>query len=195
MPRAQAIDKIRLQALDPHAFALDVATAVAVHLGALVPKVAPGQVVVASPTATPLYGHALALARYALDGTELADPEGAILWVHQALHASSALPEPDPSSSLLPSDPQHLPRSVGGWARLVTLAARARARLAAAHPVPAGELAALTGTSADYLRQQVREGALVAVGQKRSGAFAIDALSARAWYQSRTSFGKQSNDK
>lgn len=186
-------DRPLLENLDPETFATEMVGAMAAMLNRLHNDLARPPLCSVVPVATPLYQLALHLARFALDGTPLDDPDLVIREMHARLHRSLLAPTP----KFFPEreDPQDLDLTPGGWGELVLLAAQARLALLRKKPVPTGELAALANTSADYVRQKIREGVLHAVKLDRGHAnTAVKHADALAWAKSRGVRGLEKNN-
>lgn len=186
-------DRPLLENLDPETFATEMVGAMAAMLNRLHADLAQPPLRSVVPVATPLYQLALHLARFALDGTPLEDPERTIREMHARLHRSLRSPMP----KFFPDreDPQDLELTPEGWGELVLLAAQGRLELLRKKPVPAGELAALANTSADYVRQKIREGVLNAVKLDRGHAnTAVKYADALAWAKARGVRGLQKNN-
>lgn len=144
--------------LDPEIFAADLVGSMASMLNLLNASLGQPPLQRLVPATTPLYGMARELACFARDGTPFEDIEGAVRGLHLVLHRSMANLEPWMGSGR--EDPGDLEPTPEGWGHLVLLAARGRLALQARRPLLAGELAALTNTSADHIRNRIRAGEL-----------------------------------
>jgi hypothetical protein len=162
------IDKPRLADLDPEAFAAALVDALAAFANELHAELGLPAIERLVPARAPLYQFALDLARYAQEGTPALDVDAATAQLRALLERALLAPDPDRPMRL--EDPSDLPATPAGWAWLVLLAARGRAALEAGRPVPAGELAALASSGADYVRQLIRDGVLAGVRLDRDRA-------------------------